>query len=540
MAISAFTPRRAYATAGIIALFVIPGIVAAVVVGLGLVDDRDLADRWSARTRSSTGRTRPVRHRRSARSSSSSTCPDIAYFAAARGRHRRLVAICDPPLPADRRRDASPTFAAAAVGRRARRRPPTAADRPRRASRAGTATSSPSTTSRSRSAPGSPACSARTAPARRRSCTCSPGLLRPSSGRVLIAGQPAWRNPSVYRSIGLVPEREAVHPFLTGREFVELAARLQRLPDPAAAAARGDRDRRPRGGRRPADRRPTRRACASGSKIAAALVHDPPILLLDEPFNGMDPRQRLHMMDLLRSMAGRRPDDPVLVAHPRGGRAARRRRPRHRRRPARRGRRLPRDPAADDRPAAHVPSSARRTIAGSPRRSWPSRRSSATELRDGPPHGPGRRSSPASPGPSPGSPATRRCRCTRSPRPTTRSRASSPTWCRADDDLLRRSPTVTLRALLGRRRTLLMLLLAGDAGPPRAPRPGQRRRAPAETLGPTIDGFVVRIVLPLIALVFGTAALGSELEDGTGDPPPDEADPALDDRRRQDRSSPGR
>ncbi len=34
-------------------------------------------------------------------------------------------------------------------------------------------------------------------------------------------------------------------------------------------------------------------------KVAAALVHDPEVLLLDEPFNGMDPRQRLHMMDLL-------------------------------------------------------------------------------------------------------------------------------------------------------------------------------------------------------------------------------------------------
>ena len=38
-------------------------------------------------------------------------------------------------------------------------------------------------------------------------------------------------------------------------------------------------------------------------KLAGALVHDPPILLLDEPFNGMDPRQRLHMMELLRTMA---------------------------------------------------------------------------------------------------------------------------------------------------------------------------------------------------------------------------------------------
>ena len=39
------------------------------------------------------------------------------------------------------------------------------------------------------------------------------------------------------------------------------------------------------------------------AKLAGALVHDPRILLLDEPFNGMDPRQRLHMMTLLRSMA---------------------------------------------------------------------------------------------------------------------------------------------------------------------------------------------------------------------------------------------
>ena len=37
-------------------------------------------------------------------------------------------------------------------------------------------------------------------------------------------------------------------------------------------------------------------------KMASALVHDPSVLLLDEPFNGMDPRQRLHLMDLLRRL----------------------------------------------------------------------------------------------------------------------------------------------------------------------------------------------------------------------------------------------
>lgn len=76
---------------------------------------------------------------------------------------------------------------------------------------------------------------------------------------------------------------------------------------------------------------------------------------------------------------------------------------------------------------------------------------------------------------------------------------------------------VTLRGLLGRRRTLLMLLLAGI--------PilvGLLVRANAEgvgdahDVGTTLDGLVVRIILPLIALVFGTAALGTELEDGTG------------------------
>jgi len=62
------------------------------------------------------------------------------------------------------------------------------------------------------------------------------GLLQPSNGRVLVGGLAAWRNPAVYRSVGLVPEREAVQAFLTGREFVEMAARLHELPDPRAAA----------------------------------------------------------------------------------------------------------------------------------------------------------------------------------------------------------------------------------------------------------------------------------------------------------------
>ncbi len=130
------------------------------------------------------------------------------------------------------------------------------------------------------------------------------GFLAPSSGAVTIAGAPSWRHPEMYRRIGLVPEREAVYPFLTGREFARANARLQGMAPAAAEAAASraialveleDAADRPIG--------TYSKGMRQRAKVAAALVHDPPILLLDEPFNGMDPRQRLHMMDLLSSMA---------------------------------------------------------------------------------------------------------------------------------------------------------------------------------------------------------------------------------------------
>jgi ABC-2 type transport system permease protein len=72
---------------------------------------------------------------------------------------------------------------------------------------------------------------------------------------------------------------------------------------------------------------------------------------------------------------------------------------------------------------------------------------------------------------------------------------------------------VTLRALLGRRRTILMLLLAGV--PVLLGLLVRANGSGVRDVGATLDGLVVRVVLPLVALVFGTAALGSELEDGT-------------------------
>jgi ABC-2 type transport system ATP-binding protein len=127
------------------------------------------------------------------------------------------------------------------------------------------------------------------------------GFLAPSRGELTVGGVPAWRNPEIYRTVGLVPERDSVYAFLTGEEFVRSTATLHQLADPAGATRRAiaivDMA-------QAQDRKISTysKGMRQRIKVAAALVHDPQVLLLDEPFNGMDPRQRLHMMDLLTKL----------------------------------------------------------------------------------------------------------------------------------------------------------------------------------------------------------------------------------------------
>jgi ABC-2 type transport system ATP-binding protein len=127
------------------------------------------------------------------------------------------------------------------------------------------------------------------------------GLAQPSRGTVRVLGRDPRSDVSVAGSIGLVPQQETVFEPLTAQGFVRLAAVLHGLPDPDASATAA----LELVGLDPAD---TRRLPAYSKgmrqrvKVAQGLVHDPEVVMLDEPLTGLDPRQRADMIALFRRL----------------------------------------------------------------------------------------------------------------------------------------------------------------------------------------------------------------------------------------------
>ena len=127
------------------------------------------------------------------------------------------------------------------------------------------------------------------------------GLISPSTGTVEVLNERVRGNPALYRGVGLAGEQEQLYGALTGREFVRLNAILQKMPDPEGAAQRSiaavdmaDAADRTLGG--------YSKGMRQRIKVAAALVHDPRLLLLDEPLNGTDPVQRASLIALIRRL----------------------------------------------------------------------------------------------------------------------------------------------------------------------------------------------------------------------------------------------
>jgi ABC-2 type transport system ATP-binding protein len=141
------------------------------------------------------------------------------------------------------------------------------------------------------------------------------GQLRPSKGDVKVLGEPIWRNPHLYCQIGFCPEQDAFYDRMTGLEWVRALVRLNGLADKEADEA-------------------ARRALAAVDlleaadkkigayskgmrqrvKLAQALVHDPQLLILDEPLAGMDPIGRRKTIRLIRDW-GRAGKSIIVSSH---------------------------------------------------------------------------------------------------------------------------------------------------------------------------------------------------------------------------------
>jgi len=130
------------------------------------------------------------------------------------------------------------------------------------------------------------------------------GLLRPSEGRLEVLGLTPDRPEELLRHVGYCTQFETFPRGIRGREFIELYLRLHGLPA-AEAAKRADVALERVGMTEAASRRIA--AYSKGMKqrikLAQAIAHDPRVLVLDEPLNGLDPLARAETVDLFRSFA---------------------------------------------------------------------------------------------------------------------------------------------------------------------------------------------------------------------------------------------
>jgi ABC-2 type transport system ATP-binding protein len=141
------------------------------------------------------------------------------------------------------------------------------------------------------------------------------GLLKPSSGSMKVLGEPVWNNPDLNRRIGYCPEQDAFYYNMTGLQFVinmamldgysrkeaenraletiEIVDLLENKDRKIGAYSKGMRQR---------------------IKVAQSLIHDPELLFLDEPLNGMDPIGRRSSIKLVREL-GKNGKSVIVSSH---------------------------------------------------------------------------------------------------------------------------------------------------------------------------------------------------------------------------------
>jgi ABC-2 type transport system ATP-binding protein len=130
------------------------------------------------------------------------------------------------------------------------------------------------------------------------------GQLKPSKGTIQVLGEPVWGNPSLYFRVGFCPEQDAFYDRMTGLEWVAGLVRLNGLNEresiAAATVALGRVDLLDAAKKKIGS---YSKGMRQRVKLAQALVHDPELLILDEPLSGMDPIARRRTIRLIKDWA---------------------------------------------------------------------------------------------------------------------------------------------------------------------------------------------------------------------------------------------
>ena len=142
------------------------------------------------------------------------------------------------------------------------------------------------------------------------------GTIKPNSGTLLVMGQRPWKNPQQLSKIGFCPDYDFLPPDLTGREYLSFSGGLHGMQGTsldsrieevlAVVEMKGAADRKMGG---------YSKGMRQRMKIAGSLIHDPELLLLDEPLTGTDPMVRREIIELVRHLHKDHGHDIVVSSH---------------------------------------------------------------------------------------------------------------------------------------------------------------------------------------------------------------------------------
>lgn len=142
------------------------------------------------------------------------------------------------------------------------------------------------------------------------------GLIKPNAGSITVLGRSPWKNSDLHSSIGFCPDYESLPADSTGREFLTLVGRLHMMHG-TVLSKRIQEVVKLVDMEQALDRKTGvySKGMKQRMKIAGALLHDPELLILDEPLSGTDPLVRKDIIDLIKRLNKELGHDVIVSSH---------------------------------------------------------------------------------------------------------------------------------------------------------------------------------------------------------------------------------